>query len=117
MKKTIVRIFRAKLWFWLITANVLVATPAWTAIIPGLFNTGVDNLKVPLANTSPDLHYTLVAVSPLVGTPIVATSSMGFPIPPWLADNASSTWISPATNTYAPGRHGRLRHLPLSNPV
>ena len=73
------------------------------AVIPGLFNTGVDNFKTPLANTSPDPHYTLLSGSPIIATPIVATSSIGFPIPPWLADNASSAWIAPTINTYGPG--------------
>ena len=76
------------------------------AVIPGLFNTGVNNAHAPLAAGSPDAHYALVTGSPIVGTPITATSSSGFPIPPWLADNSSSAWIAPAANTYAPGDTG-----------
>lgn len=71
--------------------------------IPGLFNTGVDNARAPLADDSLDPHYTLVTGSPIAGTPIVATSAGGFPIPPWLADNSSSTWIAPTASTYGQG--------------
>lgn len=76
---------------------------AKAAVIPGLFNTGVDNTHAPFTTKNFDPHYTFLTGSPILGTPMTATSADGFPIPPWLADNQFSTWISPTTNTVAPG--------------
>jgi len=56
-----------------------------TSPITTLFNTGVDAAGVSLADNALELHYTLTA-GPVTGTPFVATSANGFPIPPWIGD-------------------------------
>lgn len=87
----------------LVGLGLCVGASVNAALIPGLFNTGVDNANTPLPNTSLDPHYSLATGSPVVGSPIAVTSAIGFPIPPWLADNLSSTWIAPTSNTVGPG--------------
>ncbi|HUF63499.1 MAG TPA: PEP-CTERM sorting domain-containing protein [Verrucomicrobiales bacterium] len=67
------------------------ALPA--ATISTLFNTGVDDLGVALPDDAPDSHWTLVAPGAMTGSPLAVTSAGGFPIPPWLGDNATSAWI------------------------
>ena len=71
------------------------------AKIPGLFNTGVDGLGRPLADDATDPHYELPYPGGLTTLPWVATSAGGYPIGPWLPDNADSAWISPVFNTEA----------------
>ena len=80
------------------------ALPALAAPIPlsGLFNTGVDALGVPLPDNAPDLHYVFVnAPEPaFIGlNPLAATAAGGFPIGPWLGDNATSAWLTPRPDT------------------
>ncbi len=65
--------------------------------IPGLFNSGVDSAGTSLGLGMADAHYTLVAPSPVTGSPIAATSAGGYPIPPWLGDNPGAAWITPIT--------------------
>jgi hypothetical protein len=67
-----------------------------------IFNTGVDGSGNPLADNASEIHYSLISPSPVTGTPVVATSAGGFPIPPWLGDNSLSAWISPTADTNAP---------------
>jgi hypothetical protein len=74
-----------------------------SAPIPGLFNTGVNDKGIPLADNTVELHYKLVDPSPMAVTPVVTTSSGGFPIGPWLADNTNSAWITPANDSNGPG--------------
>jgi hypothetical protein len=64
--------------------------------IDDLFNTGVDASGNPLPDgTIGDPHYTITSV-PSGSTDIrVRTSSGGFPIGPWLPDNATSAWVGP----------------------
>jgi hypothetical protein len=69
----------------------LAASPA--ATISTLFNTGVDAAGVALADDAPDPHWLLVAPGAQTGVPLAATSAGGFPIPPWIADSATSAWI------------------------
>jgi len=71
--------------------------------IPDLYNTGVDDSGNPLAEDAVDPHYTLVEPSNIVGDAYVTTSAGGFPVGPWLGDNALSTWLTPATNANGPG--------------
>jgi hypothetical protein len=75
----------------LATAGTPVVSPA--ATISTLFNTGVDALGAPVADNTPDLHYTLAAPGAQTGVPLVVTASGGFPIPPWIGDNATSAWV------------------------
>jgi hypothetical protein len=70
--------------------------------LPGLFNTGVDNLGRPLPDDAQDPHY-LVYTRLFPSQPYAATSAQGFPIPPWIGDNSISAWITPSPNTVAAG--------------
>ena len=71
------------------------------ATIPGLFNTGVDDLGRPLKENASDPHYTMPVVGGLTTIPFVATAAGGFPIGPWIPDNSASAWIAPTDSTYA----------------
>lgn len=83
----------------------LLAAPAMATPIT-VFNTGVDNSGVPLADNAIDPHYTLSGTGAAAGqgpNAIVTTGAGGFPIGPWLGDDAISAWITPANNTEGPG--------------
>lgn len=86
---------------WLTLAGCLFfGTTAQAAPITGLFNTGVNNSGVLLGNNATDPHYTLVTSSgPFAGGLLPgATRTLvadGFPIPPWVANSATSRWITP----------------------
>jgi hypothetical protein len=75
-------------------------------LITSLYNTGVDG-SGNILNTNPqpifDSHYTLVSAPAGQQTgPASAElwdSSNGFPVGPWLADDALSTWIVPYPHT------------------
>ena len=71
------------------------------ATIPGLFNTGVDDLNRPLMDNASDPHYVMPVAGGLPTAPLVATAAGGFPIGPWLPDDIASAWIAPTANTYA----------------
>ena len=84
---------------------VLAATTAQAATIE-IFNTGVDGSGAPLADNAIDSHWTLSGVGAAAGQgpdAIVATLAGGFPIGPWLDDNATSAWITPSEDTNGPG--------------
>jgi uncharacterized repeat protein (TIGR01451 family) len=68
--------------------------------IPGLFNTGVNNLGVLLADGTVDPHYTLtVSADPIdIGPSAFVVTPNGFPFPPWLAQGPNSKWIAPKTD-------------------
>ena len=69
--------------------------PAWAAMpISSLYNTGVDDTGVALGDSIDDPHYSIVA-GPLGAVPDETVANDGFPIPPWLAINEGSRWISP----------------------
>ena len=73
------------------TAVASNATP-----ITSLFNTGVDASGVAKANLTPESHYALTSAPANAAAGLrVATAANGFPIPPWLGDNATSAWIGP----------------------
>jgi hypothetical protein len=69
-------------------------------VIPGLFNTGVDNLGVLLADGTVDPHYTLtVSADPIdTGPSAFVVTPNGFPFPPWIAQGPNSKWIAPKTD-------------------
>lgn len=74
----------------------------------GLYNTGVDASGVPLADDAVDPHWTLSGTGVAEGSgpdAIVAREAGGFPIGPWLLDDADpgSAWITPGTDTNGPG--------------
>lgn len=78
------------------------ASGASLVSITDLFNTGVDAGGVPLANGTPDPHYTFASTpagDPDPPGPVAVNSETGFPIPPWLGDSATSSWIVPRPNT------------------
>jgi hypothetical protein len=77
-----------------IVSCALIAVPAFGATISSLYNTGVNAAGVAVADGSPDSHYLLVFPGAQEGVPIVATAAGGFPIPPWVADNATSAWTT-----------------------
>jgi hypothetical protein len=79
----------------LLAALLGLTISAQANLIP-LFNTGVDAGGVVLANgTTPDPHYSLIAVPSGSSATLVLSSAGGFPIGPWLGDNALSRWIRP----------------------
>ena len=96
------------------------APSAPAAPITTLFNTGVDNNNVVLADNAVDPHYRAVAPPPpfdapgvpagnmsgastFAGAGVVARASGGFPIPPWVPDTGLSAWTTPAADTNGPG--------------
>jgi MYXO-CTERM domain-containing protein len=79
----------------LVLAGAVALVPASAATITGLFNTGVDNGGVVLANGAIDTHY-ILTVNPNSGSPNSFVVINGqFPIPPWMADTSTSKWIGP----------------------
>ncbi|MCA9217145.1 MAG: PEP-CTERM sorting domain-containing protein [Planctomycetales bacterium] len=76
---------------------------AQPAVDYGLFNSGVDDSQMALADNAVDPHYELIDPSHVIGDAIVATSAGGFPIPPWLDDTHVSAWITPSVDTNGPG--------------
>jgi hypothetical protein len=66
-------------------------------LIPGLFNTGVDATGLSLPSGSVDPHWTLTqSIDPAFPGPnAMVLNDVGFPIPPWLANDDLSKWIAP----------------------
>jgi hypothetical protein len=72
------------------------------AAVPGLFNTGVDDNKVALADGAIDPHYQLVVnADNSFSLDAIVQDSTAFPIVtgPWVANNASGKWIGPRFDT------------------
>ncbi len=83
------------------TTCVLTATAAMAVPVPGIFNTGVNNLSNPLPSNAVDPHWVL-STGP-VGTPTAIT---GDPIPgSWVPNTTTSRWVTPVINglTNVPG--------------
>ena len=74
-------------------ASALVVAPVRAApiSIPGLYSTGTPGEGLL------DPYYSLVA-SPYGPLPVYGVVTDGFPIPPWIANNSSSRWISRTAN-------------------
>jgi MYXO-CTERM domain-containing protein len=74
--------------------------PASAATITGLFNTGVDNGGMVLANGTIDSHYILTVVPAMsgLGPNAFVVIDGQFPFPPWLANSSTSKWIGPVAN-------------------
>lgn len=85
-----------------VTSVVATLTVSWPIV--GLFNTGVDDAGSPLSDNAAELHYTYAPWSDVTTVPIVATASGGYPIGPWLGDDAASAWITPSASTLGPNR-------------
>ncbi len=65
------------------------------ASVSGLYNTGVDNSGAVLPYGSVDSHYVITASPDGAPLPeLTMDSSGGFPIGPWLGDDALSRWDS-----------------------
>jgi hypothetical protein len=94
-----------------IAALVTGASSALAAPIVDLYNTGVTDAGTVQANGASALHYALTASpDPIVGLR-VATSDNGFPIPPWIGDNATSAWIGPVGDQALDGSVGSYTYL------
>ena len=66
------------------------------AVIPTLFNTGVNNEKATLGAGEVDPHYTLTASADEgFPGPEAFTLTPGFPVGPWLEEGPASRWIAP----------------------
>ncbi|MDP8982631.1 MAG: PEP-CTERM sorting domain-containing protein [Acidobacteriota bacterium] len=79
-------------------ALAIALVPASAATITGLFNTGVDNNGVPLADGTVDTHYILLSQpsgSGPVNPFVVSGSPSTFPFPPWMANSSVSKWVGP----------------------
>jgi hypothetical protein len=87
----------------LLASAILLALVAPIQAAPiTIFNTGVDAGGVAQADNAAELHYLAIAPGVVTGTPTVATSTGGFPIPPWIADSPISAWIGPGASTEGP---------------
>jgi hypothetical protein len=78
-------------------SSMLASASATAAPIQNLFNTGVDSSGSALSGGAVDPNYELIQ-QPGSGLSVTATPVDGFPIPPWVANNASSRWIGPNTD-------------------
>jgi hypothetical protein len=77
------------------------------ALIGSLYNTGVSDFHTVLPNgTVGDPHYSLISVPGGTTQTLVRTSAGGFPIPPWIGDNALSAWIGPNNGSDLDGPAG-----------
>jgi len=72
-------------------------------VIVDIYDTGVDNSGNALGESVADSHYSIS--SPSVYTAVTTPTAPGFPIPPWVANSATSRWIGPNTS-YASGPDG-----------
>jgi len=65
--------------------------------IPSLYNTGVDNNRVPLSDGEIDQHYVLVlsADERYPGPDAKIVFSEGFPMDCWIYNDNTSKWIAP----------------------
>lgn len=95
----------------MVLATMTLESTMWAdPLIPGLFNTGVDNNGVVFAIATTDLHYTVTAswLLPNTGTPagpfVVTTQPSGWPVgAPWEPANTSSAWVRPTAGPAIPG--------------
>ncbi|MBN1854483.1 MAG: hypothetical protein JW829_17255, partial [Pirellulales bacterium] len=79
------------------------------ATVITIYNTGVDDGGVPLADDDIDPHWTLTGVGAAAAMgpdAIVATEAGGWPVGGgiWLGDNGISAWLVPTNDTYGPSR-------------
>ncbi|MCL2776638.1 MAG: hypothetical protein FWD73_01450 [Polyangiaceae bacterium] len=74
------------------------ATTSAAITITGLFPTGVNDLGVPLANGAVDPHYTLSSPDPTCAGPNAVVVNLSTVSVAWVANTASSKWISCRTN-------------------
>ena len=94
--------------FGALLASLCFGNAAYANPITTVFDTGVDSAHVVLANgTVGDPHYSLFSVPSGPTSVLVRSSSGGFPIPPYNADDALSRWIGPDSDTSLDGPNGQ----------
>ncbi len=78
-------------------AAIAIASPA-AALVPiaGLYNSGVDNSYVATTGNGADPHWTRA-----IGTAYNGATNGSFPIGSWLAEDATSRWLTPSSNAGA----------------
>jgi hypothetical protein len=86
------------------SAGSITTTPVHVTVnqpVPGLFNTGVDDNGVALADGETDPHYKLITNPHVESDAAIVEDSTAFPIVagPWVANTATSKWIGPSLNT------------------
>jgi len=91
-----------------LTVFLGVSSPVYASPIDTLFNTGVDSVGAVLPDgTISDPHYLLISVPPdSTAETLIRTSAGGFPIPPYIDDNALSSWIGPNNDGQLNGPSG-----------
>ncbi|NQT51037.1 PEP-CTERM sorting domain-containing protein [bacterium] len=75
-----------------LVVDVIYASPY---TISGLYNTGVDDSGTPLADNVGDPHYDLISQPESGSLTETTIPADGYPIPPWLGNDADSRWIAP----------------------
>ena len=72
---------------------VAAAAPVGAAVITTVFNTGTNAANVSVGGVgSVDQHWTLAN-----GTAYVSGENGVFPLGPWIADTATSRWLTPSS--------------------
>ncbi len=97
-------------------AGLTIAGSAGAATITGLYNTGVDNGGTALVGAVADPHWSLTN-GPLAPNAYTGGVNGVFPIGPWLAEDATSRWLTPTTNaaeSWDPGPGDGVYHYTLS---
>jgi len=94
----------------LISVSVLYTQELKKIPIPTLFNTGVDNNKIPLVDGETDPHYVLsISADPMfTGPDTKVVHSDVFPLGAWVYNDNLSKWISPRADAgewNAPGMY------------
>ena len=80
----------------LFLSAVFALVSARAAVIPTLFNTGVNNERQPLGPEEIDPHWQLtLSADELAPGPDAFTLAPGFPVPPWVEEGPASRWIAP----------------------
>lgn len=73
-----------------VAAALSMSFAAHAATIVGLYNTGVDDSGVATAGNGADTHWTLNG-----GAAYTGATNGTFPINPWVAESATSRWLTP----------------------
>jgi hypothetical protein len=90
-----------------LVATIVPTTAAVAAPITTLFDTGVNAAGHTLPNGSGgDQHYTLASVPGGTTRLVVHTSESGYPVGPWVGDDALSAWIGPRNDEQLDGPAG-----------
>lgn len=102
-----------KLSFLIVSSAIFISSvPAYGAVIPGLYNTGINNVGQLLPTGTQDTHYQFSAIdgtaiaaqdgNPFVGAgttiQIDGNTLSNFPFQYWLPNSSTSQWITPSAN-------------------